>query len=106
MERVTWPSGTGIVVLDLGADMGAAVVRAPADLAGREVEIRRVGKPWEGRHAWVRARHLAAGEICAAVFESLERGRWEARVRGSSGSAPACRFDVHGGRVTHAQLAG
>jgi hypothetical protein len=96
----------GTVVLDLGADVGAAIVRAPADLAGREIEIHRVGKPWDGRHVSVRARHLAAGVLYAAVFESLERGRWEVRVRGSAGGAAASRFDVHGGRVTHAQLTG
>ncbi len=106
MERATSPRGTGTVVLDLGADIGAAIVRTPANLAGREVEIHRVGEPWEGRHASVRARHLAAGEFYAVVFESLERGRWEVRVRGSTGRGSACRFDVHGGRVTHAQLPG
>jgi hypothetical protein len=106
VERATPPSGTGTVVLDVGADIGAAIVRAPADLDGCEVEIHRVGEPWDGRHVSVRARYLAAGVLYAAVFESLERGRWEVRVRGLADSAPACRFHVHGGRVTHAQLAG
>jgi hypothetical protein len=105
MERVTSPSGPGTVVLDLGADIGAAVVLAPARFDGCEIEIRRVGQPWDGRHASVRARHLGAGELHAAVFESLERGCWEARLRGAPGVAPACGFDVHGGRVTHAHLA-
>jgi hypothetical protein len=104
MERAPTPRGPGTVVLDLGRDIGAAVVHAPRGLAGREIEIRRVGEPWDGRHASVRPRHTGPGEIHAAVFESLERGWWEVRLRGAAGSPPACRFEVDGGQVTHTQL--
>ena len=97
---------TGAVVLDLGGDIGAAVVHAPACLDGSEVEVRRMGGTWDGRHASVRARRVGSGEVHAAVFESLERGGWEARVRGQADGGPACRFEVNGGRVTQVQLTG
>ncbi len=88
------------MVLDIGGDVGAAVVRAPASLAGAEIEIRRVGEPWEGRHVSVRARHLPSGVVHAAVFEALDRGDYEVRVRGAAAGNPACTFEVLGGRVT------
>jgi hypothetical protein len=100
MEHDPGPSRTGSVVLDIGGDIGAAVVRAPVSLAGAEIEIRRVGEPWEGRHVSVRARHVPTGVVHAAVFEALERGDYEVRVRGEAAPEPACTFEILGGKVT------
>ncbi len=102
METAITPGGTGAVVLELGGDVGAAIVRTPARLEGHEVEIRRTGQAWDGRHALVRVRHLGSGELHAAVFESLEGGCYEARLRQTGGGGPGCRFEIDGGRVTHA----
>ncbi len=38
-EPAAGPSGPGTVVLDLGVDVGALILYAPADLDGAEVEI-------------------------------------------------------------------
>jgi hypothetical protein len=84
--------------------MGAAVLEAPGWAEGAEIEIRRLGLAWDGRHASVRGRYAAGGQVHAAVFGSLEHGRWEARWRGGSTPGPACSFEVEGGRVTRVRL--
>jgi hypothetical protein len=104
VEHDPGPSRSGSVVLDIGGDIGAAVVRAPASLAGVEIEIRRMEDPWEGRHVSVRARHVAPGVVHAAVFEALERGSYEVRVRGGAACEPPCTFEIVGGRVTEREL--
>ena len=78
-------------------------MHAPASLDGAEIEIRRRGEPWAGRHVAVRARHLPAGVIYAAVFESLVCGGYEVRIRVAIGE-PRCTFEVEGGRVTEEHL--
>ena len=42
-ESLPEPPGPGAVVLDIGGDIGGAVVYAPEALAGSEIEIRRAG---------------------------------------------------------------
>jgi hypothetical protein len=96
--------GTGAVVLELGGEMGAAIVRTADCFEGHEVEIRRRGRAWDGRHALVRVRRLGPGEVHAAVFETLERGGWEARLRRAGGDGPGHCFEIEGGRVTELLL--
>jgi hypothetical protein len=104
-ERPFEPSDPGTVVLDIGGSTGAAIVRAPATLTGSEVEIRREGEPWEGRHVAVRARRLAQGGVIhAALFDRLPAGFHQVRVRDRSCPGPAHTFDVRGGRVTEVEL--
>jgi hypothetical protein len=103
-EQLPKPSGPGTVVLDIGGDIGAAIVHAPACLDGAEIEIRPLGERWAGRHVAVRARQLPAGVVHAAVFESLVQGRYEVRVRGSASDSPIGTFGVDGGRVTEERL--
>jgi hypothetical protein len=91
-------AGPGTVVLDIGGDIGAAVVEAPADLCGREVEMRPAGGEWTGRHVAFHRRATAAGEVVAAVFSPLPAGRWEVRLLGDP-SSPVRALDVAGGRV-------
>jgi hypothetical protein len=100
-ECLPRPSEAGSVVLDIGQGVGAAVVRASAALAGRELEIRRPGEPWSGRHVTVRERRLPGTTMWAAVFDGLAEGPWEVRVKGDPGS-PRVGMTVVGGAVTHA----
>jgi hypothetical protein len=100
IESQPEPTGPGRVVLDIGGDVGAAVVRTPAALAGSELEIRRPGETWTGRHVSVRERPLPDGAVWAGVFEGLQAGRWEVRVRDRPDS-PSAVFTVNGGRVSN-----
>ena len=77
----TGPTGPGTVVLDIGGDRGALVVHCDPDAEGREVEIRRVGEPWAGRHVAVRRRVVAGATFAAAVFGPLPGAGYEVRWR-------------------------
>jgi hypothetical protein len=98
------PSSTGSAVIDLGKDIGAAVIYAPADLDGAEIEIRPQGRAWAGQHTCVRARHVAAGVIHAALFEGLLAGGYDVRLRGTDHDPPVSSLSVIGGRVTSHHL--
>ncbi|MDQ2839058.1 MAG: phospholipase [Actinomycetota bacterium] len=95
-------SRAGTVVLDIGGDVGAAVVVVPPALTGLEIEIRAEGDDWAGVHTAVRERELPrGGSLQAAVFESLPSGHYQVRVRhGDHGVTPTVSFAVHGGHVT------
>jgi len=97
------PSDRGSVVVDIGGDVGAAVVTTPGSLLGSEIEIRCCGAAWDGTHVAVRERHVAGGLVYAALFPGLGEGRYEVRVRGDV-DGPATEFDVEGGRVTETCL--
>ncbi len=104
MEHTHDPSEAGSVVLDIGGDVGAVIVAAPASLAGQEIEIRRCGSPWDGTHVAVRARHLPEGVMHAALFESLRAGEYEVRLRAQGVEGPTTMFVIDGGRVARADL--
>lgn len=89
----------GSVVLDIGGDIGAAVVTAPPSLEGHEVEIRACNASWEGQHVAFHMRETAEGQINAAVFPHLVQGRWEIRLRSVKDSL-IVPVVVVGGRVT------
>src|SRR5205823_2041790 len=93
------PVGTGPVVLDIGEGIGAAVVTATASLEGREVEIRAVGDPWDGRHVAFHLRETTDGRVNAAVFPQLAEGDWEIRLRLTEGT-PVVPLRIFGSRVT------
>jgi hypothetical protein len=97
------PSEEGGVVLDIGGEIGAAVVHAPATLAGFEIEIRAHGHIWDGTHVAVRERRTPEGITFAALFYGLSRGSYEVRVRGDE-YGPTTEIEVRGGRVTAAYL--
>lgn len=97
----TGVSRAGTVILDIGGEVGAAVVVVPASLAGIEIEIRAEGDEWAEVHTAVREREMPAGDsLHAAVFESLPAGRYQIRVRHGERGAPTESFAVDGGRVT------
>lgn len=94
--EVTGPS-EGPVVLDIGGDIGAAVVHTGPELDGHEVEIRRLPAPWDGTHVAVRSRP-GTEPVYAAVFGGLRTGTYELRLRhGVSG--PTHEIRVVGGEV-------
>lgn len=99
-----WGPSLGPVVLDIGGDVGAAVVLAPAHLEGAELEIRRPPEPWDGRHVAVRARPGSGDPVLAAVFSGLLGGCYELRVRGLP-DAPVRRVVVRGEDVVVCQWA-
>jgi hypothetical protein len=89
------------VVADIGGDVGAAVVYVPSGLAGREIEIRSVGSPWDGTHVGVRERRIGNAPVWAAFFGSLPAGRYELRVRDDD--TRAVELEVGGGGVAEAR---
>ena len=91
-------------MLDIGGEVGAAVVHAPVSLAGQEVEIRRRGTSWDGTHVAVRERHVRGGVLYAALFPGLSRGSYEVRVRDDA-DGPVAALEVDGGRVSETRLA-
>ena len=99
-------SEVGGVILDIGGDVGAAIVRTPAALLGSEIEIRRRGDPWEGKHTAVRARLLADGPLYAALFEGLSCGTYDLRVRHACSADPVASLVVEGGKVSESVLDG
>jgi hypothetical protein len=98
-EAAPGPS-TGAVVLDIGGDMGAAVVLTPASMDALEIEIRTVGTEWDSTHVAVRERIRPGGpSMYAAVFPSLRHGAYEFRVRFGPPDAVVHRVEVTGGQV-------
>ena len=87
----------GTVVLEIGPVTGALVLRTPADLAGREIEISPDSGPARRRHACVRQRQQDGGTGYAAIYDRLAPGVytiWRDRV------TPAATITVTGGQVT------
>jgi hypothetical protein len=98
-EHVPGPSGPGTVVLELGGDIGVLILDAPAELAGREVEISPapIGPGGRRTHALVRERRTEAGLGYAAVYPGLPAAEytvWQDTV------TPAGTVTVSGGQVT------
>lgn len=103
-DHNTGTSEIGSVVLDIGGDLGAAIVHTSAALAGSEIEIRSTGTPWDGTHVAVRPRHIPNGLLYAAVFPGLKEGTYEVRVRGASEPSPRATLAVEGGHVAETRL--
>jgi hypothetical protein len=102
-SHLTGPSEKGSVLVDIGGDVGAAIVSTPPSLVGSEIEIRRCGTSWDGTHVAVRDRHVSGGVVHAALFSGLDHGTYEVRVRGDADS-PVATLTVEGGRVSAARL--
>lgn len=91
-------------MLDIGGDIGAAVVRSPASVPGDEIEIRAQGTAWDGSHVAVRERRTPGGVTLAALFFGLHQGRYEVRLRGRE-TGPVTALEVRGGTVAEVLLA-
>ncbi len=96
----TPPDPAGSVLVDIGGDVGAAVVYTPPALVGAEIEIRPAGGTWDGTHTAVWERRAHGAVQAAAVFASLPAGRYQLRIRGESGTEHPTPVVVEGGRVT------
>jgi hypothetical protein len=115
-------AGQGMVLLDIGGDVGALVVTMPPAMAGVEVEIRPEGTATpahphghahghghEHEHAHGHGRHphvavvnrpVAGGEVPSLVFPELVTGRYELYVKETT--EVRLVVDVTGGRVATA----
>lgn len=99
-------AGQGMVLLDIGGDVGALVVTMPSPMAGVEVEIRPVGAERHGHdhghghhpHVAVVNRPVAGGEVPSLVFPELVTGRYELYVKETT--EVRLVVDVTGGEVT------
>lgn len=87
------------VAVDVGDGRGALVLRAPIERAGLEVEIHPVGEARSRTHVWVLARAVDGRLAYAAVFPSLDEGRYV--VLEPDGS-PSCEVEVASGEVAFA----
>lgn len=97
VERAHGPSGVASVVSDIGGDIGAAAVYVPEALAGLEIEIRPVGRDWDGTHTAVRQRPRRGSVVYAGFFGSLPAGRYELRLKGDA--SRQVELVVRGGEV-------
>jgi hypothetical protein len=98
-ETLPEPSPAGSVILEIGGDIGAAVVITTAKMVGAEIEIRREGGQWTGSHVAVLERRVEGGPIFAAVFPSLPAGAYQLRIRTKHEAGLVHRIVVHGGHV-------
>jgi hypothetical protein len=103
-ETIPAPSGTGTVVLELGASTGALILYTPASLDGREIEISDTGAPAAARtHSRVRERRAGPAVRYAAVYPGLPAGRYtiwrDAATRATAvtitgGTVSSCHWPV------------
>jgi hypothetical protein len=97
----------GAAVLDIGGDIGAAVVHTTAALDGAEIEITPDGSEWDGTHVAVRRRSNPGSDtrpIFCAVFGRLPAGAYRIRVRGNTGCDGSQLLMVDGAQVVHVQF--
>jgi hypothetical protein len=87
------PSWSGSVVLDIGGDVGALMLRTPPTLDGHEIDLTPDDETLPHTHSAVRERQLGSEVSYAAVYPSLKAGMYT--VEGSNQ-----RIKVEGGRVT------
>jgi hypothetical protein len=102
-EPAAGPSYSGTVVLELGPGAGALVLRTPAALDGREIEISRAGTAGLRTHSAVRSRHVAGGTQYAAVYPDLPPGTY---VVWTESNTPAATVVVTAGSVAMADWPG
>jgi hypothetical protein len=91
---------TESVVLDIGGDVGALVLYAPAALHRREIEVSLVGaESGAGRvHSAVLERSLGDHVFYAATYPELPAGEYEVCCEG------APRFTITPGTVTEVRV--
>jgi hypothetical protein len=88
------PSYPGTVLLDIGGETGALVLRARVEDQGREIDVRRVA---DGAcvHSEIRPRILVRGTVYCAVYPDLSAGQY---------TIEGCPFSITGGKVTEMDL--
>jgi hypothetical protein len=71
-------------VLELGEDIGAAVIYTKGVHDGAELEIKPHGSDWNGHHTAIRRRpsgRPGRDDVYAALFYGLRAGRYDLRLR-------------------------
>lgn len=87
------PSWDGSVVLDIGGDVGALLLRVPSEMDGREIDLFPEDPNLPHTHSAVRERHLPSGNSYAAVYPALRAGHYTIEGSGQ-------RITIIGGKVT------
>jgi len=87
------PSWDGSVVLDIGGEVGALVIRTPPSSNGDEIDLNPEDATMTTTHSAVRERRLRGGRLFAAVYPSLKAGAYV--IDGSRQ-----RVNIVGGQVT------
>jgi hypothetical protein len=87
------PSWDGSVVLEIGGDVGALMLRTPPALNGVEIDLDPDDATLPHTHSAVRERQLVNGVSYAAVYPNLKAGLYTVEGSGQ-------RVLIHGGRVT------
>jgi hypothetical protein len=95
------PAG-GPVLLDIGDDVGAVIVRLDDDLDGTELPILALDDPdWDPTtHTGVWRRSIGDGSVVVAVYPSLQKGRY----RISLPNGRTTDLEVNGSHVTNVDL--
>ena len=90
------PSWDGSVVLDIGGEIGALLLRTPPTMNGVEIDLIPEDEGLLHTHSAVRERRLLGGVAYAAVYPSLKAGRYT--VAGSGQTVA-----IVGGQVTETE---
>lgn len=94
MEEIQLPpSWDGSVVLDIGGDVGALMLRTPPDFNGREIDLTPDDASRPHTHSAVRERQLTNAVSYCAVYPNLKAGLYTIEESGQ-------RIVIVGGRVT------
>jgi hypothetical protein len=91
------PSWDGSMVLEIGGEVGALVLRTPPALDGREIDLVPEDHTVATTHSAVRERRLSHGLAYAAVYPNLRRGTYRIEETGQ-------RVTIQGGRVTELHI--
>ena len=91
------------VVLDLGEDVGALIVRADPGMHGVEVEISPTGEDDRRQHKEVLERRAGGRPAFTAVFDGLEAGSYTLWV---DGVARARGVAIEGGAIAQLDWTG
>jgi hypothetical protein len=90
------PSWDGSVVLDIGGDVGALLLRTPPAMNGVEIDLIPEDEQVHHTHSAVRERRLLGGVAYAAVYPSLTAGRYTVAGSGQT-------VTIVGGQVTETE---
>lgn len=96
-ETILSPSWDGSVVLDIGGDVGALILRTSSACFAREIDLIPDNVNVTHVHSAVRERRTAEGSSFAAVYPQLKEGSY--RIEGT-----AQHVAIVGGRVVDVKL--
>jgi hypothetical protein len=95
------PDNLDNLLLDIGGDTGALMIRAAAGRDQAEIEISPVGGEQARTHNIIRRREAPSGAVYAAVFPAVPAGDY---VVWRDAVTPAGTVTVHGGHVATFRL--